>query len=329
MGGAAPILAKGRELVEAGQYLLATEILGKLLHAEPGNVEARRLLADAFEPVGYQQESPSVRNSFLAAVFESRLGIPAGASPKSGGPDVIRARSPPERSTKGCAATCGGLAGLTEIRPHRTVRIVPTPTARRQAAKREQIFAAARKLFLAQGFAATSMDAVTAEAGVSKQTLYSYFPTKQQLLEEIVSTELGRLDLGEPQLDRVTTFEALRTSMLEFAVMLTERLMHLDAVALLRLVLGEAFLVPELREVVRQALPMQILGRTELVLRHAAELRLIRAPRPELSARMFAGPVMTFVIIDGIIRSDAVQPPTRETLAFIVDTLLATVAVDG
>ena len=37
----------------------------------------------------------------------------------------------------------------------------------RQAAKRAQIAKAARKLFLAQGYAATSMDAVTAEAGVS------------------------------------------------------------------------------------------------------------------------------------------------------------------
>ena len=93
MGGAAPILAKGRELVEAGQYLLATEILDKLVHAEPGNVEARQLLADAFEQVGYQQESPSVRNSFLAAALELRSGIPTGANPKTGGPDMIRALS--------------------------------------------------------------------------------------------------------------------------------------------------------------------------------------------------------------------------------------------
>ena len=39
-----------------------------------------------------QKESPSVRNSFLAAAFELRNGVPRGASPKSG-PDVIRAMS--------------------------------------------------------------------------------------------------------------------------------------------------------------------------------------------------------------------------------------------
>jgi alkyl sulfatase BDS1-like metallo-beta-lactamase superfamily hydrolase len=63
MGGAGPILARGRDLIAQGAYLLATEILNKLVYAQPDNVEARQLLADAFEQVGYQQESPSLRNS--------------------------------------------------------------------------------------------------------------------------------------------------------------------------------------------------------------------------------------------------------------------------
>ena len=50
-------------------------------------------MADAFEQFGYQQESPSVRNSFLAAAYELSNGIPQGASPKTGGPDMVRAMS--------------------------------------------------------------------------------------------------------------------------------------------------------------------------------------------------------------------------------------------
>ncbi|HQY98606.1 MAG TPA: alkyl sulfatase dimerization domain-containing protein [Propionicimonas sp.] len=93
MGGAEPILARGRELVEAGDYLLAVEILNKLVYAEPGNADAKGVLADAFEQIGYQQESPSVRNAFLAAALELRSGIPTGAITKTGGPDMIRALS--------------------------------------------------------------------------------------------------------------------------------------------------------------------------------------------------------------------------------------------
>ena len=91
MGGAKPILAKGRELYDQGKYLQAQEILNKLVYAEPQNQEAKNLLADVFEQIGYQKESPSVRNSFLAAAYELRNGIPSGASPKTTGPDMIRA----------------------------------------------------------------------------------------------------------------------------------------------------------------------------------------------------------------------------------------------
>ena len=91
MGGAEKIIAKGRELYDQGKYRHAQEILNKLVYAEPGNQKAKDLLADIFEQIGYQQESPSVRNSFLAAALELRSGIPTGASPKSSGPDMIRA----------------------------------------------------------------------------------------------------------------------------------------------------------------------------------------------------------------------------------------------
>ncbi len=91
MGGAEKIIAKGRELYDQGKYRHAQEVLNKLVYAEPQNQKAKDLLADVFEQIGYQQESPSVRNSFLAAALELRSGIPKGASPKTAGPDMIRA----------------------------------------------------------------------------------------------------------------------------------------------------------------------------------------------------------------------------------------------
>ena len=91
MGGSYKIMAKAQELYDEGKYRHAQEILNKLVYAEPQNQAAKDLLADAFEQFGYQQESPSVRNSFLAAALELRSGIPSGASPKTAGPDMIRA----------------------------------------------------------------------------------------------------------------------------------------------------------------------------------------------------------------------------------------------
>ena len=90
MGGAEPILAKGKELYDEGRYREAQEIVNKLVYAEPESTQAKDLLAAIFEQIGYQQESPSVRNSFLSAAFELRSGIPEGVPPSTGS-DVLRA----------------------------------------------------------------------------------------------------------------------------------------------------------------------------------------------------------------------------------------------
>jgi alkyl sulfatase BDS1-like metallo-beta-lactamase superfamily hydrolase len=93
MGGAKKIMKKGRALHDEGEYLKAQEILNKLVQAEPQNQPAKDLLADVFEQIGYQQENPGLRNSYLSGAFELRSGIPGGAQIDSAGPDVIRAMS--------------------------------------------------------------------------------------------------------------------------------------------------------------------------------------------------------------------------------------------
>lgn len=91
MGGAQKIMAKGKELHDQGKYRQAMEILNKLVYAEPHNQEAKDLLADVFEQIGYQKESPSVRNSFLSAAYELRNGFPSGVTPQTVSPDTVRA----------------------------------------------------------------------------------------------------------------------------------------------------------------------------------------------------------------------------------------------
>jgi alkyl sulfatase BDS1-like metallo-beta-lactamase superfamily hydrolase len=93
MGGARKILKKGQKLYDTGEYLLAQEILNHLVQAQPDNQKAKDLLADVFEQIGYQQETPGLRNSYLSGAFELRSGIPEGAQIDSAGPDVIRAMS--------------------------------------------------------------------------------------------------------------------------------------------------------------------------------------------------------------------------------------------
>jgi len=93
MGGASQIMAKSQQLYDEGEYFQAQEIMNKLVQAQPQNQTAKDLLADVFEQIGYQQENPGLRNSYLSGALELRSGIPEGAQIDSAGPDVVRAMS--------------------------------------------------------------------------------------------------------------------------------------------------------------------------------------------------------------------------------------------
>jgi alkyl sulfatase BDS1-like metallo-beta-lactamase superfamily hydrolase len=90
MGGADKIIAKGRELYDQGKYRYAMEILNKLVYAQPDNQTAKDLLADNYEQLGYQSESPALRNSYLSGAKELRDGVIAVKAAKAGSPDFVR-----------------------------------------------------------------------------------------------------------------------------------------------------------------------------------------------------------------------------------------------
>ena len=66
---------------------------------------------------------------------------------------------------------------------------LPTPRGHvRSAGKTDAILSSARELFLSDGYARTSMDAIAARAGVSKQTVYSHFADKDTLFAAVVAS---------------------------------------------------------------------------------------------------------------------------------------------
>jgi alkyl sulfatase BDS1-like metallo-beta-lactamase superfamily hydrolase len=58
----------------AGEYQWVAEITNILVFADPQNIAARYLCADALEQLGYQSESGTWRNAYLTAALELRVG---------------------------------------------------------------------------------------------------------------------------------------------------------------------------------------------------------------------------------------------------------------
>jgi alkyl sulfatase BDS1-like metallo-beta-lactamase superfamily hydrolase len=89
MGGEKAVLQRARKAFAAGDYRWATELLNRLVFADPKNQAARNLEADALEQLGYQSEAATWRNIYLVGAKELREGLPKpGISPQA--TDVVR-----------------------------------------------------------------------------------------------------------------------------------------------------------------------------------------------------------------------------------------------
>jgi alkyl sulfatase BDS1-like metallo-beta-lactamase superfamily hydrolase len=81
MGGANAVLKQAKADFENGEYRWVAQVLKNVVMADPENLEAKHLLADAFEQLGYQAESANWRNIYLVGASELRNGMNKDLSP--------------------------------------------------------------------------------------------------------------------------------------------------------------------------------------------------------------------------------------------------------
>lgn len=118
-------------------------------------------------------------------------------------------------------------------------------TSRQQAAeqRRRHLLGVAVEVFARYGFAATSTKLIAREAGVAEGLLFHYFPTKLDLLREIVS-DYGGYRLAAAEILSSLGTGDVRAGLTEFArVLLAHLREHADLIAVLA---GEGQLDSEL-----------------------------------------------------------------------------------
>jgi len=135
------------------------------------------------------------------------------------------------------------------------------PTIKKQGRPKSEekyhmILHAASRLFLKEGFANTSMDTVAKASGVSKQTVYSHFESKDALFKAAITSKCRSYQLDTQQLINATSnalslFECLQKVGHQFMRLLQDP----DAIAIFRVIIAEAVNNPHVATLFYQAGP--------------------------------------------------------------------------
>jgi AcrR family transcriptional regulator len=116
----------------------------------------------------------------------------------------------------------------------------------RRETTRETILQIAGDMFLAEGFAGTSMSAIAAKLGGSKGTLYNYFESKEELLEAFVRESCTNF------WEQVFSFTGDGVGVRELLTNVGEaflRQLDRDVIRFVRVLIGESERIPELTRV--------------------------------------------------------------------------------
>ena len=139
------------------------------------------------------------------------------------------------------------------------------PRRKRQAEKRVALLDAAQVVFLTEGYAGTSMQAVADRAGVSKMTLYRHFKDKEELFLAMFFEQCMRSRERATVAPAHDVPEALG-ALEEFARGFVRAFTDPGALALFRMLIGEAGRFPQLGKSFYDHGPRQEIADIEVIL---------------------------------------------------------------
>lgn len=135
------------------------------------------------------------------------------------------------------------------------------PSVDEAAQLTQRIVAVATQLFVANGYAATSVDAIVRGAGISKKTLYARFADKAQVFDAVVESHVLR-HLGMPQ-DDVPPTGTLQEQLNQVGARLLVGTLHADVLGIYRVAVAESLQFPQLMRKVFDAAVLRAVEQVE------------------------------------------------------------------
>jgi AcrR family transcriptional regulator len=213
----------------------------------------------------------------------------------------------PDTGTRRSEGGAGGVGGPSE----------PLPGSRGEA-RRQAFLDAARETFLEQGFARASVNEVVRRAGGSLTTLYQQFGDKEGLFKAVMDQ---RSQLFAAALDNITAAHMpLREGLQSIGVAYLTAMLRPEALAMYRVVMGEAIQFPEIAKSFVEFGPRRIVAAVGRFMAEQIELGAITVADPTRAAEVFCDMTRGSIHIQALTEPGFILTPEeiRDRVAVLV-----------
>jgi TetR/AcrR family transcriptional regulator, mexJK operon transcriptional repressor len=198
--------------------------------------------------------------------------------------------------------------------------------SRRAQQTRERLRAAAHRLFLQQGYLATSIDAILAEAGISsKETLYRHYASKEALFVDI----LGHLTMEQPgfsakllALPPPQDLPSLRQALTQLSREILSMMSQPGYLPLVRMIIAEAPRFPQLGTLFFSTVTQRGLTIMTALLQEAREQQIIADVDFDALTRALLGGLLTYAITSLVFAREEAQPPALDRADAVVEVIM-------
>ena len=171
---------------------------------------------------------------------------------------------------------------------------LPHKRERRKQARPGELLDAALDLFVEKGFAATRSEEVAARAGVSKGTLFLYFPSKEELFKAVVRENMVRHQTEGAE--EIARFEGPTAALLQYLMLeWWRRYGATKASGISKLVMSEASNFPDLARFFQEEVVTPGHAMIRSVLQRGIERGEFRAVDMDLTVHSVLAPLLFLV----------------------------------
>jgi AcrR family transcriptional regulator len=191
---------------------------------------------------------------------------------------------------------------------------------------RERLRAAAHRLFLKQGYLATSIDAILAEAGVSsKETLYRHYANKEALFVDVLS----HLTMEQPgfsekleALPMPRDLSSLHQALTHLSREILSMMSQPGYLPLVRMIIAESPRFPRLGTLFFSTVTQRGLSIITTLLQEAREHQIITDLDLDVVTHTLLGGLLTYVLTSLVLGGEEVQPPALDRADAVAEVIM-------